>query len=132
MYCRLFPDTNILKITKILGLTLSPISFESWIFPFCRLPKSSTKKIHQEHADYAVQGVDNLQMFKEQVIQNYLGTPTEILGLKKLKPPTDLENTLKQRTKTLVLPRFLFDAKKFILWWHLLIYGFKKSFEDMD
>ena len=35
---------------------------------------------HKEHAEYAIQGVDNLQKFKEQVIQNYLGTPNEQFG----------------------------------------------------
>ena len=32
------------------------------------------------------QGVDNLQKFKEQVIQNYLGTPNEILGISEAHP----------------------------------------------
>lgn len=75
-------------------LTLAHLEFIHQIFGFC----------FQEHADYAVQGVDNLQKFKEQVIQNYLGTPTEILGFHK-KPTlwgsdTSPTSTCLQKTKT--------------------------------
>ncbi len=129
MYCRLFPDTNILKITKIFGLTLSPISFES-CFPILSGSKK-LKKASRNMQTMLFKVLITCRCLRNKSSRIIWALPLRFLDWRSWNHP-QIWKTPWNSVQCWCCHGFCLTPKTFILWWHLLIYGFKKSFEDMD